>query len=227
MKDWKSTAAGILTFLIATFTTVTAFLAPYIPAAPAGTQALLAKISAGCTLGTALALVYVKIITNNADATAVALALAAAAAQPKSAAATPSAATLSTTPAAATPAAPTAKIVTLLCVLAVGCLTLSGCTNFERDAFNSLAASKAAIDQAQADYVAKTLPETACSYALINDAKAAQTVAVNAMLVYETEKAAKANLDAQVQAVTVDLAAIVPLVAEVNTLYTNPSGCKA
>jgi hypothetical protein len=104
-------------------------------------------------------------------------------------------------------------------------LILCGCTNFERDTFNSLAASKAVIDTAQADYTAKTIPETACTYAVINDAKAAQTVAVNSMLIYEQEKAAGSNLSAQEAAVTVDLAEIIPLVAQIKTLYTNPSAC--
>jgi hypothetical protein len=103
---------------------------------------------------------------------------------------------------------------------------LFGCTNFERNAFNSLAASKAVVDQAQADYTAKTIPENACTYALINNAKAAQTVAVDSMLLYETEKSAGANLTAQEAAVTQDLAAIVPIVVQVKALYTNPGGCK-
>ena len=106
-------------------------------------------------------------------------------------------------------------------------LLLAGCTNFERDTFNALATSKGVIDQAQADYVAKTIPQTPCTYAVINDAKAAQTIAVDSMLVYEQEKAAGTNLSAQEAAVTVDLGQIVPLVAQIKTLYSNPSACVA
>lgn len=225
MKDWKSTASGILSFLIATFTTVTAFLAPYILAAPASTPALLSKISAGCTLGTALALGWVKLITNNADAGAVAAALAA---PPTSPAATPTAATLATSPTPAPTPAPTGsgpKVVGVLVFALVGLMALTGCNSFERDTFNSLAASKAVIDQAQADYTAGTIKETQCSYAVINDAKAAQTLAVNAMLVYEQEKAAGSSLSAQTATVSAEVAAIVPLIVDVKALYSSPAGC--
>lgn len=105
-------------------------------------------------------------------------------------------------------------------------LLLAGCSSFERDAFNSLSASKAVIDLAQADYTTGKIKETKCTYALINDAKAAQTTAVDGMLAYETVKAAKGDLAAQSAAVTVDIAAIVPLVAEIKVLYVNPSACK-
>lgn len=117
------------------------------------------------------------------------------------------------------------KLARLSIFLALPILLFAGCNSFERDTFNSLSASKAVIDQAQADYTAKTIPENKCSYAIINDAKAAQTVAVNSMLVYETEKAAGHNLDAQEAAVTQDLAAIIPIVAQVKVLYTNPASC--
>jgi hypothetical protein len=106
-------------------------------------------------------------------------------------------------------------------------LLLCGCSTFERDTFNSLAASKAVIDQAQADYTSGTIKQTSCTYTVINDAKAAQTLAVNGMVIYETEKAAGTSLSAQQSAVTVDLAAIIPLVAEVKTLYSNPAACVA
>ena len=102
---------------------------------------------------------------------------------------------------------------------------LCGCTNFERDTFNALATSKGVIDQAQADYTAKAIPQTACTYAVINDAKAAQTIGVDSMLVYEQEKAAGTNLSAQSAAVTVDLAQIVALTVQIKALYTNPSAC--
>lgn len=95
MKDWKSTVSGILSFLIATFVTVTAFLAPYLMTAPAGTQALLSKISAGLTLATALARVWIGLITTNADAGAVSNALATVH-EPSTP--TPTAATLAATP---------------------------------------------------------------------------------------------------------------------------------
>lgn len=75
MKDWKSTASGILSFLAITFTIATTFLAQYMVTAPSSEQALLAKISAGLALGTALARGWIGVITTNADAGAVAAAL--------------------------------------------------------------------------------------------------------------------------------------------------------
>lgn len=101
------------------------------------------------------------------------------------------------------------------------CLLLAGCTNWERDTFNSLAASKAVIDTAQKDYTSGTIKETACTYAVINKAKTVQIAAVNSMVVYETAK----NSSTQAAA-TLAVSDIVPLIAEVKTLYANPSGCK-
>ena len=75
MTDWKSTASGILSFLAITFTIVTTFLASYMATAPSSEQALLAKISAGLALGTALARGWIGVITQNADAGAVAAAI--------------------------------------------------------------------------------------------------------------------------------------------------------
>lgn len=112
-----------------------------------------------------------------------------------------------------------------ICALLLCAAGFAGCTSFERNTFNTLAASKAVIDQAQADYTAKTIPETQCTYALINDAKAAQTVAVNAMVVYEQEKNAGKDLTAQTAVVTADLAALPALIAKVKSLYSNPNGC--
>jgi hypothetical protein len=114
-----------------------------------------------------------------------------------------------------------------LAVAIVGLAMLTGCNSFERDTFNSLAASKAVIDQAQADYTSGKIKETSCSYALINDAKAAQTAGVNAMVVYEQEKAAKTDLTAQTATVVGVVAGLPVLVTEIKALYTNPAACKA
>lgn len=113
----------------------------------------------------------------------------------------------------------------LMCVAAICLIALAGCNTFERNAFNTLSASKAVIDQAQADYTARTIPQTACSYAVINSAKAAQTVGVNAMLVYEQEKTAGQSLTAQEAVITAELAALPGIVVQVKTLYTNPGSC--
>lgn len=76
LKDWKSSASGILSFLSITFAVVTAWLGSYMITAPASSQALLAKISGGLSLATALVRGYIGLITTNADAGAVAAALA-------------------------------------------------------------------------------------------------------------------------------------------------------
>lgn len=102
LKDWKSTFSGILSFLAITFTIVTTFLASYAVTAPTSEQALLAKISAGLALGTALARGWIGLITTNADAAAVAAAI-----QPL-VPATPTIASTPTTTTVTTPAIPTA-----------------------------------------------------------------------------------------------------------------------
>jgi hypothetical protein len=100
---------------------------------------------------------------------------------------------------------------------------LAGCNGFERATYQTLSASKAVVDQAQADYEARTIPKSPQAYAAINKAKDAQTAAVQAMATYETIKYAKgtdAALSTQ-QAVVVGLLAKLPdLVAAVKLLYT-------
>ena len=100
---------------------------------------------------------------------------------------------------------------------------LAGCNSWERTAFQALSASKAVLDTAQNDYAARTIPQTRCAYSLINNGKAAQTVAVNGMIAYEGAKAAKGNLSAQQAIVTIDLATLAPLVVQVQALISNPA----
>jgi PBP1b-binding outer membrane lipoprotein LpoB len=107
--------------------------------------------------------------------------------------------------------------------LAILALCVTGCTDFERSTFQTLSASKAVIDTAQADYEARTIPHNTCSYTIINDAKAVQISAVNSMVVYENEKAAKVDLTAQTQVVTDTLLKLPPVIAQVKTLYSNPN----
>ena len=103
------------------------------------------------------------------------------------------------------------------------CLCLAGCTDFERSSFQTLSASKAVIDQGQADYEARVIPKNACSYAIINDAKAVQNSAVAAMVVYEQEKVVKGDLTAQTAVVVAELGRLPALIGEVKSLYSSPS----
>jgi hypothetical protein len=102
-------------------------------------------------------------------------------------------------------------------------LPLCGCTSWEQTTFDTLVASDAVIDQAQADYESGKIPKTAAAYKAITDAKAAQVAAVNAFQGYETIKAAKApssTLNSQIATVNAALAAIPPLITAVQALYT-------
>ena len=109
------------------------------------------------------------------------------------------------------------KKILILAALAFACV---GCSDFERNTFNTLASSKAVIDKSQVDYEARTIPHNQCAYSLINNAKAAQTVAVNAFLDYESIKAAGKDLTAQTAAVTADLLNLAPLVTQIKSLAT-------
>ena len=105
-------------------------------------------------------------------------------------------------------------------LVAVG---IVGCTTWERTTFQALSTSKAVIDQAQTDYeVGTAIPHNAVAYNAINSAKAAQTTAVNFMVTYEEIKAAggtQANLTAAQNDVTIALANLPTLIANVKALY--------
>lgn len=107
-------------------------------------------------------------------------------------------------------------------MLGLALLGTTGCTNFERESFQTLSASQAVINTAQTDYEARTIPKTTCAYTIINDAKAAQTAAVDAMVAYEGVKAAKGDLNAAQAVVVTDLEVLPADIAAVKTLYSNP-----
>lgn len=111
----------------------------------------------------------------------------------------------------------------VLFALLLGSFALTGCNDFERTSFQTLSASKAVIDTAQADYEAHKLPKTACTKALIESGKVAQTVAVNALMDYDKVLAAHGDPALTQAAVISDLASLAPMVAQVKTLYTNPT----
>jgi hypothetical protein len=114
-------------------------------------------------------------------------------------------------------------LVALIAALFLGSISLAGCSDFERKTFQTLSASKAVIDQAQADYEAGKVPKTQASYDAINKAKDAQAAAVKAFQQYQTVKLivkSGGDLPAQEQAVSQALAQLGPLVAAVKQLYT-------
>jgi len=102
----------------------------------------------------------------------------------------------------------------------------AGCNDFERTAFQTLSASKTTVDQIAADYNAKKLPQNETAYKAVTALRAAQTTAVDAMMEYETIKAAKGSataLQAQQVIVTNALAALPPLIAAAKALYSSLS----
>lgn len=117
----------------------------------------------------------------------------------------------------------TGAAVAVIALFFVAMLSCTGCTNWERDTFQTLSASKAVIDQAQADYEARTIPRTTCAFTVINDAKAAQTTAVDAMVAYEGVKAAKGDVNAAEGAVVADLVVLPADIVAVKALYSKPA----
>lgn len=115
----------------------------------------------------------------------------------------------------------------ILAILTLAVIGIAGCSNWERTTFQALSASKATIDQAQADYEGGTvLPHTASVYNAINAAKAAQTAAVNQMIAYETLKATTPNSPqlAVIQSqVATALSGLPQLISAIKALYT-PAG---
>jgi hypothetical protein len=66
MKSWKSTASGILSFVMATAGTLTAFAAAQVAVNPAQSK-VYAYITAGCTLASGLAKAWIGLLTKDAD----------------------------------------------------------------------------------------------------------------------------------------------------------------
>jgi hypothetical protein len=133
------------------------------------------------------------------------------------------------------------KKLAVFAILAAPLLMAAGCNAWERTTFNTLAASQATINAAQAAYeVSATapcppqgtvacLPHSTADYNIINEAKAAQTLAVNAMVTYEEAKASASGstgLDAAEAAVNSALANLGTLIGDVKNLYTTPGGAQ-
>lgn len=106
-----------------------------------------------------------------------------------------------------------------------------GCSTWERASFQTLSASKAVIDQAQADYESRAIPRTEAAYATINKAKELQKTAVDGMVLYESIKGTQSTAvaQAQQQIVAAALLQIPAILADVKSLYpsTTLSGQRA
>jgi dipeptide/tripeptide permease len=97
-----------------------------------------------------------------------------------------------------------------------------GCSTWERNTFNTLASAQAVINTAKSDYNSGAIPKTKCAADIINEATAADSLAVNAMVVYEQEKAAGGSLSAQQTIVEGELASLGPVIAEIGSLKAVP-----
>lgn len=75
-----------------------------------------------------------------------------------------------------------------LALLISACACLAACSSWAQTTYKTLAASKAVIDQAAADYNSGQLPQTATVRNLIAQARTAQTTAVEAFQAYAAAK---------------------------------------
>lgn len=91
------------------------------------------------------------------------------------------------------------KRITYLAIALLLGACLVGCTSWERQSFQALSAAQAVLNQAQADYTAgcpaavpadPCIPRSQAAFNVITKAKAADVLAVNAMVEYEKVKAA-------------------------------------
>lgn len=117
------------------------------------------------------------------------------------------------------------KLPTLL-MLSLIVAGFAACSTWERTIYNSLAASKAVIDQAGRDYNAGAIAQTAANRALIEKARAAQTVATEAFEEYALLRVSRqtAGLSQQRQLVIQAVAQIAPLIEAIHELYSKGGG---
>lgn len=111
----------------------------------------------------------------------------------------------------------------IACILLICC---TGCSKFEKTSFQTLSASQAVVDTAQADYIQGTkIKQTPQSYAVINKAKQVQDTAVDGLLAYhDLSVAAVKNPSAIANAQGVVVAALAELpqvIIDVKALYNS------
>jgi len=121
----------------------------------------------------------------------------------------------------------------IFCITACALILMCGCSSFERTTFQTLAAAQTTLNNAQSAYEAGCpaaagsttgcIPHDTAAFTIITKAKAADSLAVQAMVVYEQEKATGSTgsaLQAQEAIVVADLAELPALIAEVQTLFS-------
>ena len=100
-------------------------------------------------------------------------------------------------------------------------LLMAACTSWEKQTYQTLAASKASIDTAADQYNAGTLPQTQQVHDLITKARQAQTMAVDAFKQYlflKTASVPQQQLTDQQAAVTAAVGQVATLIADIKTL---------
>lgn len=121
----------------------------------------------------------------------------------------------------------TAISVLALALGAGACVGLAGCDSFERNAFKTLSASKAVVDEAQTDYESGLIAKNNEDFTAINDLKAVQATAVQALESYDALVQAKASssaVTAQQAVVQAALNQLPQLVAAVQALIAAVKG---
>jgi hypothetical protein len=116
------------------------------------------------------------------------------------------------------------RIIAITAVLMLFTVGMAGCTNWERVTFQTLSASKATIDQAQADYeIGAAIPHNVASYRAIVAARVVHNTAVNHMVTYEQLKATGASsselAEAETQTTTA-LAELPAVIVQIKSLYS-------
>ncbi len=116
---------------------------------------------------------------------------------------------------------PTRKLLALA-LLAGAALSLAACNSWDKQTYQALAASKAVIDKAAADYNAGTLPQTAAVRSLIARARTAQTAAVEAFQAYAAAKlVGSADVATRQAAVTTLLSDVTSLVGQLEAALSH------
>ncbi len=105
-----------------------------------------------------------------------------------------------------------------LILVAAVCLMLAACSSWERTTYQTLAATKATIDQAAADYRAAKIPQTQETYVLITKARAADALAVEAFGAYASLKVGGGSSSALINAQNKVVALMAALAASLKPL---------